>query len=530
MPDVGIVEDLRRAQEAYERRDWLAAYADLSASEPDDLSGDDFLRLAISAFLTGRRNDCIQALQRAYACYVDSGAPRFAIRCAFHLGMLLATGGEHAVAGGWNRRAQRLLEATGSDIPEAGLVAQALMFSSIQTGDFETASRHAATTLDLGHRFNDPELLAMGLNANGRIAIYSGRVSEGLSYLDEAMLILADGGVGPIVAGHTYCSLIEACQEMCDFDRAEQWTRMLSGWCDAQPGLVAFTGSRSLHRAQLLRIHGNFEAALAELDLAERRYLGMGTRAAVEAVYLERADIFRMLGRLSEAEAEFDRAQQRGADPHPGLALVWLAQGRVDAATAAARRLLGEARPAIARARLLPSAIEILLAAGDLEEARTLSDELSGYGESFGCTELAATADYVRGVVVADSTGIPLLRRASAVWHSLDVPYEAARCSDALARAFRQAGDAASAVIEDGRRRTILDRLGISSRSVPAGLSDREVEVLRLVAAGRSNPDIARSLFLSEKTVARHLSNIFTKIGVGSRTAAAAFAFEHKLV
>ncbi|CAM3991510.1 helix-turn-helix transcriptional regulator [Smaragdicoccus niigatensis] len=527
---MGIVEDLRQAQEAYERRDWLAAYADLSAAEPDVLSGDDFLRLAIAAFLTGRRNDCIQALQRAYACYVDSGAPRFAIRCAFHLGMMLSAGGEHAIAGGWVSRAQRLLTTLADDCPEAGLVEYPLMFRSLVSGDYESAARRAERVIDLGHRFNDPELLAMGLNATGRIAIYQGRVSAGLALLDEGMLVLADDSINPIIAGHMYCSMIEACQEMCDFDRAEQWTRMLSGWCDGQPGLVAFTGSRSLHRAQLMRIHGNFEAALAELDLAERRYLGMGSRAAVEAVYLERADIFRMLGRLSEAEAEFDRAQQRGADPHPGLALVWLAHGRVDAAIAAARRLLGEPRPAIARARLLPSAIEILLAAGDVAEAQTLSDELSGYAESFGCTELSATADYVRGVVLADSTGIPALRRASAVWQTLDVPYEAARCADALARAFRRAGDAASAVIEDDRRRTLLDRLGITSRATPAGLSDREVEVLRLVAAGRSNPDIARSLFLSEKTVARHLSNIFTKIGVGSRTAAAAFAFEHKLV
>lgn len=497
------------------------------------MSGDDFFRLAVAAFLTGSRNDCVQALQRAHHCYITDKAARQAIRVAFHLNMLLASAGEHAIAGGWLRRAQRLVDEVGPDVPEVGYVAHAVMFAGIRSGDFATANENAIKVYETGTRFHDPDLIAMGLNAQGRIAIYSGRVAEGLALLDEAMVTLSEGAVTIIPAGHTYCSLIEACQEVADFSRAEQWTLALANWCDEQPGLVAFTGQRSIHRAQLLRIHGNLDEALRELDLAETRYSACDSGAA-GAVALERAEILRMRDRLAEAEAEYGRAQLGGTDPHPGLALTWLAQGRAEAAAATLRRLLDESEPLVRRALLLPAATEVFLAVDDRPGAQRLSAELTVVATAFGCTALRAAAAYSAAMVQADesqSSAVRELRRAQSLWRQIDAPFEIARCSSALARLLRAAGDDASANLEtataDAIARTMQAR---TAPPAPAGLSAREVEVLRLVAAGRSNTEIARELFLSEKTVARHLSNIFAKIGVGSRTKAAAFAFEHKLV
>jgi DNA-binding CsgD family transcriptional regulator len=540
---MGVVDDLLRARAAYDRRDWLAAYGGL-AEAGDQLTAEDFTHLATAAYLVGRRNDCVQALQRAYQLHLDSGAVPAAVRAAFWLGFVLLMNGETAVGGGWVGRAQRLLDDVDGDVVERGYVFIDVMFGRLFAGDFAAALDLSEQVADYGRRFADPDLIAMGLNSHGRMLLHTGRVPEGLALLDEAMVGVAAGEVSTIFAGTVYCSMIEACQEIADFDRAARWTSALTGWCDQQPGLVPFTGQCALHRGQIMKAQGAFDEALTEFDLAMRRYLEADARNAAGLVMAERGDVLRVRGDFTGAAAAYDSAGTLGHEPQPGLALLWLAQGRTAAAVAAVRRLLGETGDPVHRSRLLPAAVEVLLAGGHTDAAAGLAAELGSIAASFGCPSVQARADHA-GAQTALATGDPaaslaLLRRERGVWERLGARYDIARCRILLGRALRALGDEQSAVTELSTARRTLTDLGarpaeheaaaLLRPTLPRGLTEREVEVLRLVAAGKTNPEIAALLVLSEKTVGRHLSNIFSKIDVTTRTAAAAFAYEHQLI
>ena len=270
---MGVVEQLIQAREAYDRREWLAAYDALSEAAPDDLTPDDFVELATAAYLLGRRNDCVQALQRAYQLNLDAGAVPAAVRSAFWLAMVLLTSGETTIGGGWVARSQRLLDDIDGDIVERGYVLIHVMYRHISAGELDIAYELAGQITDYGHRYHDPDLTATGLSSQGRILLYTGHVPDGLVLLDESMVGVAAGEVSTIFAGNTYCSMIEACQEIGDFDRAARWTTALTTWCAEQPGLVSFTGQCAVHRGQIMRAQGAFDEALTEFDLAVQRYL-----------------------------------------------------------------------------------------------------------------------------------------------------------------------------------------------------------------------------------------------------------------
>jgi DNA-binding CsgD family transcriptional regulator len=539
-----VVDDLARAREAYERRDWVAAYDALSDLDRSALDADDFARLSMTAYLLGRKNDCIQAMQRAYQAHLDRGETLAAVRCGFWLALVLLTSGETAVGGGWVGRCQRLLDDVPGDVVERGYVLIHMMFRHIFSDEFEQAFKVAVEVTDYGRRFAEPDLVANGLNAQGRMLLYSGRVPDGMALLDEAMVGISTGDVSPIFAGQIYCSMIEACQEISDYGRVAEWTSALTRWIDAQPGLVPFTGQCAVHRGQILRVRSAFREAIEEFELATQRYAAANDPAPAGLAMGECGEVLRIVGDLPAAEAAYERATGFGFEAQPGLALLWLARGRTAAAVGAVRRLLAEPRDPVHRSQLLPGAVEVLLAAGEVGEATALADELVGIAESFGCAALRAKADHARGsTLLAGSdagAAVPALRKSMQAWQALGAPYEAARSRVLMGKALRELGDAESAVSElEAARRTFSDLgAGPAEREVahliapthPAGLTEREVEVLRLVASGRSNPQIAATLVLSEKTVARHLSNIFAKIDVTSRTAAAAYAFENRLV
>ncbi len=345
------------------------------------------------------------------------------------------------------------------------------------------------------------------------------------------------------MAGHVYCSMIEGCQEIADYQRMSEWTEALTRWCDEQPGLVPFTGQCAVHRGQILRAHGSFHAALDELTLAAERYAANGMDPAVGLALYERGEVLRTLGDLEGAEAAYDEAMAHGHEPQPGLSLLWLARGRTAASVSSLRRLLEDARDPVARSRRLGAAVEILCAAGELDEARAASDELLAIAESFGCSGVTATASYAAGLVALatddPTASVTHLRRAWKCWIDLGARYDAARARVRIAMALRALGDTVSATSELSVAQRTFAELGAAparreverllATGLPDGLTAREVEVLRLVAGGRSNAEIAAGLFLSEKTVARHLSNIFTKTGVTSRTAAASYAYGHDL-
>ena len=534
--------DLMLGREALARRDWAEAFQRLRIA--GELGPDDTMALGTSAFLVGDADSAVRAWQHGYQDRVRAGDGLGAVRCAFLIGLVLSLRGERAVAAGWVARAQRILQTEPEDVVERGYLLIHEFYAHLGRGDLVRAEETGAEVVRAGRRFGNPDLVAQGLVSMGRVAIYLGRVQEGLGLLDEAMVGISAGEVSPVFAGMVYCTLIEGCQELADFSRMSSWTQALTRWCEAQPGLAPFTGQCSLHRGQILRLHGAFDDALVEFSQAQHRAeTGFRQSGAAAAALTERGDLLRIRGRLADAESAYQHSVELGFDPQPGLAMCWLARGRTSAAVTAIRRLLTETHGPVRRSRLLPSAVEVLLAAGDLAEARRCAEELTGIGSTFGFAAPQAAAAYARAsVALAEgepTEALDTARTSCRLWSGIEAPYETARARVVLAQALRAVGDEESARAELSTARSALIELGASPtvsevdqllrRRLPAGLTERELEVLRLVAKGRSNPDIALALVLSHKTVARHLSNIFTKLGVSSRTAAAAYAHEHGL-
>jgi ATP/maltotriose-dependent transcriptional regulator MalT len=534
--------DLIQGREAFERRDWATAFQRLSGA--GELGPDDTMALATAAFLIGEVDAAVRAWQHGYQDRVRAGDGLAAVRCACWIGLVLNLRGEGAVAAGWVARAQRILETEPEDIVERGYLLIFEFYAHLGRGDLARAEETGAEVVRAGRRFGHPDLVAQGLVSMGRVAIYLGRVREGLALLDEAMVGISAGEVSPVFAGMVYCAVIEGCQELADYSRMSSWTRALTQWCEAQPGLVPYTGQCSLHRGQILRLHGGFEDALVEFSRAQHRAeTGFRQSGAAAAALRERGDLLRIRGRLADAETAYQQSVELGFDPQPGLAMCWLARGRTTAAVTAIRRLLTEAHGPVQQSRLLPSAVEVLLVAGELDEARRCAQELTDIGSAFGFAAPQAAAAYATATVALRAgehrEALDAARTACQLWTGIAAPYEAARARVVLAQVLQALGDEDSAKAELSTARAAFVELGaapavhdvdqLQGRSLPGGLTERELEVLRLVAEGRSNPDIARVLVLSHKTVARHLSNIFTKLDVSSRTAAAAYAHEHGL-
>ena len=538
---------LERGRRAYADRVWWDAYESLSrADQVVPLDAEDVELLATSAYMLGRDDEWMSLLARAHHVYVDAGEARRAASCAGWIGTNLALRGQVGGATGWFARAQRLLESYGRDCPERGWMLLPVMYRHEGAGDLPAAAATAAAALEIGQRFGDADLFALAAAGQGYMLLKQGRVNEGLALLDEAMVAVTTGELSPIPIGLVYCGVILACQEVYEVGRAREWTAALTRWCADQPDLVAFTGRCLVHRAEIMQLEGAWPDALEEARRASHRFAETRNSAAGLALYRQ-GELLRLQGEFEAAEAAYREASRSGWEPQPGLAQLRLAQGRKGAAAAAIRRAAGEIAEPLKRAGLLAAYAEIMVAVDDLDDARNACRELGEIAERYESRMLAAMVEQTRGAVdLAVGEARPALvslRSAWRLWHELDAPYEAARVRVLVGLACRILGDDDAAAMELEAARGVFETLGAAPdlRDVESllgtaaardsyGLTPRELEVLRLVAAGRSNREIAEALVISEHTVARHVQNIFAKLRVPSRTAAVAFAFEHALV
>lgn len=536
------------ARSRFEASAWSDAYAGLSAVDHDEpLDSEDLERLAIAAHLLGRADDEIVAGSRAHLESVRTGDVARAVRTAFWLALSLFNTGENAQGGGWIGRAARLIEETGYDGPESGYLLVPQAIGRLKEGQPAEAFAIFEEIAGIAERFGDKDLVTLGRLGRGQSLIYMSEATQGVRLLDEVMVAVMAGEVSPRVAGIVYCSVIEACHELFDLRRAQEWTAALTRWCDSQPDLMAFRGQCQVYRAELMRFNGAWDDAQGEAERARDRLLRPPPEpAAGEALY-QLAELERLRGASAEAEVTYREASQWGRQAEPGLALLRLSQGDVVTAARSIRRAVAEAGDDIGRATLLEPLVEISLAARDVGGARAAADDLAEIAERFDAPLLRAMATRSDGWVrlaEGDTEGaLAVLRRAWVLWRELGAPYEAARVRVAIGRACRLVGDLDGARLEfDAARETFVDlgagpelmaldrASGLDSAASPAGLSPREVEILRLVAAGDTNRAIAQALTISGRTVDRHVSNIFAKLDVSTRSAATAYAYEHGLV
>jgi DNA-binding CsgD family transcriptional regulator len=546
---VDTAGNLARGRDSYARQAWRDAYEALSAADRSaPLEPRDVELLATSVYMLGREQEFRDLLERAYRGHLEAEDRLPAIRCAFWIGVTLALQGELGRASGWRGRAERLLERAGTDCVERGYVLISRMTEHEANGELDRAAAAAAEAARIGERFGDPDLVSLGSFLKGDVLIALGRLREGLALLDLAMVAVLAGEVSPISAGHVYCGVIIGCERAHDIRRAREWTNALSEWWEGQPDLVAFTGRCMVHRAQIMRMDGSWQAAIEEAQRAAERCLRGENPAAAGEAHYQRGEVHRLRGEHAAAEEAFREASAQGWEPQPGLALLRLAQGDAGAAEVAIRRVVSEGGDSGRRARLLPAYVEIMAAVGDLDAARRGCEELDAIARAEELRgALSAMAAQARSLVELaagnSQAALACLRPAEEQWRGIAAPYESAKARELIGLACRSLGDEDGARLELEAAGETFARLGAATdlariqgpsgldrATDPHGLTKRELEVLRLLSAGETNKEIAAGLVVSVRTVDRHVSNIYAKLGVSSRAAATGYAHEHGLV
>ena len=526
--------ELTQARLAYAARDWRTAAAHFDTVATGGLTADDLAAYADAAWWLGRIDDNLRLSAAACDAFLADSRPVEAAWAAMVLGIFHLGRGDEPQGMGWIGRAARLLEG----IPECPVHGYLLLLSgveaSLQAGQPAAAVDAARRIQGLGRRLDQPDLVALGLNGEGRALIKSGHVVDGLKLLDEAMVAVVGGELGLFASGTLYCHTIAACHEVADIRRMTRWVELTERWLATFPAAVAFGGLCAVHRAQLHLFRG-------EWDEAERTALRVGADLdanridyAAEAWYVV-AEARRLRGDPDAADA-YDEAHARGRDPQPGRALLRLQEGDpAGAATSVRSAVAAAGTDPLRRAPLCAAAVEIAVAVGRLDDAAAAASELVATAGMYATSGLEAMAASARGAVLlaegSAEEALAVLRDACRRWLDLGAVYDAAGTCVRLAEAYRALGDEASAAAEVARAETTYERLGAHwpARGAPDGLTQRECEVLTLVADGRSNREIGEALHISDRTVARHLTNIFHKIDVTSRTQAARYAIDHGL-
>jgi ATP/maltotriose-dependent transcriptional regulator MalT len=506
------------------------------------------LQMAESAqfsLLVGKEQEGLEMLARAHQSFLNLGEMKPAARCAFWLGFMALLAGDRAQASGWLSRAERLLNDE-SECVEKGYLFLPVGYRLVHEGEAAKAFEAFAQARESGERFKDRDLVTLALQGQGRSLIRQGEIARGVALLDEAMVGVTAGEVSPLTAGGVYCSVLDACGEIFDLRRAQEWTSALERWCASQPEIVPYRGHCMVRRAEILQLHGAWEEAIIQAREACERF-SQSRKPEAGAAFYRLAELHRVRGEYTAAETAYREAARWLRNPQPGMALLRLAQGQNAAAGSSIRRIAEEVREPGSRARVLESYVEIVLAIGDVTGARVAADELQVIAHRFNAPWISAMSSRATGAVllaVGDlKRALAELRRSWVLWCELDAPYEAARTRVLIASVCKKLDDCDAAKLELEMAHEVFLRLGAApdlarlkefstktkqSDAVP--LTAREIQILKLVATGSTNRGIATKLDISEKTVARHISNIFNKLGISSRAAATAFAYQRQLV
>jgi RNA polymerase sigma factor (sigma-70 family) len=543
-----LADELAAVKGMFERGMWSAAFDLMSGLDTrHQLDGNAMESFATAAYMIGRESTFLELLERAFGAFCTGAEPLRAARSAFWIGLTLMFRGEYGRGSGWLVRSERLVGEHGNDCVEQGYIFLPRVESSLASGDFAAADNYASEAVRIGEQFGDEDLLAIGRHLKGRIQIETGNTAEGLILLDETMIAATDGRLSPIVTGLIYCSVIEICQNYQIQKRAKEWTEALSGWCGKQPELVAFTGRCLIHRSEILIFDGKWTEALAEAGAACRRLLAGPVEHHAGPAYYQEGEVLRLSGRFDEADESYRSASRLGFDPQPGLALMRLRQGKSQAALSSIKRTLASVRAAVRRMHLLPAAVEIMLATGDVETARKLCDELSGFAVRHVSDAIeAASAEAIGDLSFAEGNlegALPNYGRAAELWRDLHAPYRLARLRLKTGQTCAALGDSEGASREIEAARDVFGLLGAEpdrkaaeallrslTQSMERLLTPRQTQILQLVAEGLTNREIAQRLGLSERTVDRHVSDTLTRIDVPTRAAATAFAISHGLI
>jgi DNA-binding CsgD family transcriptional regulator len=564
--------ELKRGRAFYGARSWGNAYRSLSLADTiEPLCANDLEYLAVPAYLTGHDDEYLEVLQRAHRAHIAEGDIPRAVRCACWLTLRLLFRGEIGRATGWLARAQRLLDRDLRDSVEEGYLLLPTLQQLIIARNWEAVYELATRAAEIGERFNDTDLINAARHLQARSLLQRGRVTEALTLLDGVMANVVIGDLSPLVTGYVFSQAIQSCIYVYALERAREWSEAFARWCDSQPEMLAFTGTCSVLRAQVMQVSGAWLDAIEEAQRAfERCSLigqcstptewyrraevhargtgsGVARLRAASAAY-QQGEVHRLRGEFEAAEKAFRVASEHGMSPYPGLALLRAAQGRIEAASAAIRRVLAATTDQFERTRFLPAYIDIMLAAGETSQARAACADLGRIAKIIDTDVLSTIAMQAHGFIeLAEGNAqaaIGLLRSACRAWQQFGAPYAAARVRVQVALACRALADDDGCELELSAARAVFEELGAApdlayvdslgadpnSNFRSHGLTLREMQVLRRVAAGVTNRKIASEFSLSEKTVDRHVSNIFAKLDVPSRTAATAYAYEHKLL
>jgi class 3 adenylate cyclase len=455
------------ARKAVGRHSWREAYDAYSGSDEPDLTPDDMERFADAAWWTGRIDEAMGLRERSYTGFSAAGDKLGAARLALTLSWDHMNRGAFAVSRGWFSNAERLLEGLPEAAEHGYLALSRGITALLAEGDVDRALPELERAHDIAAHAGDRDTQVLALVGKGRAFVQRGDVEAGLAILDEASTSAVSGELRPFATGLVYCVTISSCQNVGDLRRAAEWTEAASRWCE-QADMNGFPGACRIHRAEIMRLRGDWPQA-EQTALAACEELQDFDRLITAGGYYEIGEIRRRRGDFAAAEDAYRAANELGRSPQPGLALLQLAEGRVESALAGINRALGELQEPLGRVRALPALVEIAIAAADVATAGSAAAELQQLVDAYKIGDrrapaFDATVHFALGQIELaekDWDGAARdLRRVRDEWQQIGAPYEVAQARLLLGIAFRGQGDEHAATLELQAALTTFERLG----------------------------------------------------------------------